>query len=555
MKIVKALLAGVLLVSTLFGQPVISSDGVVSAASYVPTGFVHSGIARGSFFSVFGQGLGPATGQLVPSLPLPVALGGTSIRVTVGATTVDALIHFTSATQVNAVLPSRTPAGDGTLTVTYGGRTSAAAPIHVVNRSFGIFTRNMAGRGPAIVQNFVSPTQQPLNALSTSAQTGQVAILWGTGLGPISGDDSVAPTPGNLTSDVQVLVGGKSASILYAGRSPQFPGIDQINFQVPETAAGCYVPIALKVEGVIGNYGTMAINPTGGTCSDPTTMSAADLNAVASNGSAKIGLVYLSRMRAQGDLEVKVDEARAAFYQRTIDQLNASPYMYEYGTSLGTCLTYTRHVSNGEYDAIPEDTVNRIGLNAGSVMHLNGPQGAKQLTLTSPGWFDITTIGGGFGGTTLPEYLVPGHYTADNGTGGADVGSFTATLDLQPTLSWTNQDSVSSINRARDLTVRWTGGDPEKEFVVIVGLSVDATSQILGSFVCAERPAAGQFTVPASILSHLPVTTPWTGDGFPTATLTVATQPLAATAKFAAPGLDAAYFTYAAQNVALVNFN
>jgi len=561
MKILQVLIAGVLLAPLLFAQPAVSNDGVVSAASYVPTGFPHSGIARGSFFSVFGQNLGPADGQVVTSLPLQTSLNGTSVRVTVGETTVDALIHYTSAGQINAVLPSRTPAGDGTLTVTYAGQTSAAAPIHVVNRSFGIFTRNMAGRGPAIIQNFVSQSVQPLNGISAAAEPGQIAILWGTGLGPISGNDAVAPPAGNLTSNVQVLVGGQSATVLYAGRSPQFPGIDQINFQVPATAEGCYVPIALKVEGAIGNYGTMAVSTGGGTCSDPTTMSAADLNAVTTQGAAKVGIVFLNRVRAKaGDLEVKIDEGRAEFYQRSIAQLNASPYMYEYSTSLGTCLTYTQHASGDEYDSVPQDPTQRLGLNAGTALNISGPEGAKQLALSSPGVFDNTPLGGGFGGPILPEYLVAGHYTVDNGTGGTDVGRFSAGIDLQPTLTWTNnpwtnKDSISSISRTEGLKIQWAGGDPDKEFVVIVGLSVNTTSQISGSFVCAARPADGQFTVPASILSHLPVTTPWTGDGNPTGMLTVATQPLPSAAKFSAPGLDAAYFTYSAQLVALVNFN
>lgn len=557
MRILHALPAGVLLAPLLLAQqPIIRNDGVVSAASYVPKGFPHSGIARGSFFSVFGENLGPADGQLVNSLPLHTTLGGTSIRVTVGTTTVDALIHFTSAGQVNAILPSRTPAGDGTITVTYGDQTSSPAPVHVVDRSFGIFTRNMAGHGPAIIQNFVSQSEQPLNALTVAAQPGQIAILWGTGLGPITGDDAVPPAAGNLTSDVQVLVGGQNAEVLYAGRSPQFPGIDQINFQIPATATGCYVPVALKVEGTIGNYGTMAISSGGGACSDPTTMSAEDLAAVTAHGAAKIGLVFLNRIRARADSgEVIIDEGRAAFYQRNIAQLNASPYMYEYGTSLGTCLAYSQQVTGDGGDAVPPDPIDRWGLEAGPVLNITGPEGVAHIERDYPGMYDSTQIGGGFLGEILPEYLVPGHYTIDNGTGGMDIGGFSAGIDIQSTLIWTNQDSVSNISRSQDLTLHWTGGDADREFVVIVGLSSDTASQISGSFVCAERVSAGQFTVPKSMLAHLPVTTPWTGDSLPPGMLTVATQPFPSAAKFSAPGLDAAYFTYSAQLVAVVSFN
>ena len=56
-------------------------------------------------------------------------MGGTSVSVTVGSTTVSAPMYYTSATQVAALLPSNTPTGSGTLTVTYSGTASAAVAV------------------------------------------------------------------------------------------------------------------------------------------------------------------------------------------------------------------------------------------------------------------------------------------------------------------------------------------------------------------------------------------------------------------------------------------
>ena len=140
---------------------------------------------------------------------------------------------FGFAGQLAAVLPSDTPVGEGTLVVNFDGQTSAPVSITVVKSAFGIFTRNQAGFGPAIVQNFVSPTETPVNALTQAASPGQAEILWGTGLGPISASDATLPPVGNLPVAVEVLVGGISVTPFYAGRSPQFPAIDQINFFVP----------------------------------------------------------------------------------------------------------------------------------------------------------------------------------------------------------------------------------------------------------------------------------------------------------------------------------
>jgi uncharacterized protein (TIGR03437 family) len=108
-------------------QPVVGSSGILNGASYAVPGLPNSGIAQGSIFIVFGQNLGPAAIAQVSRFPLPTSQGlaGTSIKITVGGTTVDAIMLYTLATQVAAVLPSNTPIGTGTLTVTYNGEASA----------------------------------------------------------------------------------------------------------------------------------------------------------------------------------------------------------------------------------------------------------------------------------------------------------------------------------------------------------------------------------------------------------------------------------------------
>src|SRR5260221_8272765 len=109
----------ILFASLSFAKPTIATDGIVSAASYLPSGFPNSGIAQGSIFIVFGSGMGPsAIVYNNPPFPLQKQLSGTSIKATVGGTTVDAPMIYTLAGQVAAILPSITPTGDGTLTLT-----------------------------------------------------------------------------------------------------------------------------------------------------------------------------------------------------------------------------------------------------------------------------------------------------------------------------------------------------------------------------------------------------------------------------------------------------
>src|SRR5438270_5680241 len=227
-------------------QPTITPNGVVNAASYLSQAYTNYGIARGSMFLVFGSALGPVNLVQATSFPLPTSdgLAGTRVLISIGAYNAACPMVYTSLTQIAAIMPSAAPEGDGTLVVSYQNQASTSVPIHVTRSAFGIFTRNQAGTGPAIVQNFVSQTSTPLNSLITSATAGQTMILWGTGLGPANGDETAAPIPGALPHLDSLYVGGVPATVRYAGRSGCCAGVDQIIFDVPAGVSGCYVPVA-----------------------------------------------------------------------------------------------------------------------------------------------------------------------------------------------------------------------------------------------------------------------------------------------------------------------
>ena len=160
---------------------------ILNAASYTRPGLPNYGIAPGSMFVVFGTELGPAALQQAAGYPYPATLGGTSMRVTVGTTAVDAIMVYTSATQAAAILPSNTPVGIGLLAVTYQGRTSESGAFRILRSAPGLLTLNETGSGPALAQNFNSAADQPRNGLTHAAHPGQAVTLWATGLGPICG--------------------------------------------------------------------------------------------------------------------------------------------------------------------------------------------------------------------------------------------------------------------------------------------------------------------------------------------------------------------------------
>src|SRR5437016_3299765 len=79
--------------------------GVVNAASFAAPGLPGGGIARGSIFSIFGKNLGPTSSPML-AFPLVLNLGGASVKVSQGTTSVDAIPLFVSPGQINAIMPS-----------------------------------------------------------------------------------------------------------------------------------------------------------------------------------------------------------------------------------------------------------------------------------------------------------------------------------------------------------------------------------------------------------------------------------------------------------------
>ena len=167
-------------------------QSVQNAASNV----VYRSLALGGIFVIKGTGLGPANISIDPKPFQNTSLSGTSIAVTAeNGTKVNALMYYTSDSQVAALLPSNTPPGKTSFTVTYNGQTSAPQNHNVDMNSVGIFSIDSSGQGPGIITfpdySLVSPVKADNcggpNTTCGAANPGDVLILWATGLGPVSG--------------------------------------------------------------------------------------------------------------------------------------------------------------------------------------------------------------------------------------------------------------------------------------------------------------------------------------------------------------------------------
>ncbi len=178
--------------------PTSSTLTVVNAAS-----FQTGSIAPCSIASVFGADVGAAGAQILfDHQPVTVftAQDGSlpnqaNVRVPCGATT---------STMVE---------------VSLGGKSIAQATVPVAADAPGLFTLG-SGTGQAVAVHL----DGTLNSADHPAPGESVIVLYATGVGQ--------------GSPVTAMVGNKDATVLYGGDAPGFPGLSQINLQLPSGVTG-----------------------------------------------------------------------------------------------------------------------------------------------------------------------------------------------------------------------------------------------------------------------------------------------------------------------------
>lgn len=476
----------------IYNQPTIAPNGVMSAASYLAPQFSNAGIAQGSIFLIFGTALGPQANPVVDATSFPLGtdqgLVGTVVTITAPGYQAFAPILYTSATQVAAILPSHAPLGNVNVTVTYQILTSNAAVIKVVQKGAGVFTLNEAGSGPAVIQNVAADRTLVVNTLLTSATPGQTVTLWGTGLGPVTGDEAAGPLPGDILPHPDVYVGGVKATVHYAGRSGCCAGLDQINFDVPANVSGCYVPVAVVAGGVVGNVGTMSVAASGKACDDPMSFHAADLATLQQNGMLRVGRVVADRQAAYGNTS-PTPTVNASFLSYTTQALTEA--LAPINPALNSCYEQQARV-NADPTVLPHGTP----MNPAVSLYLNGPMGIWTIPEAASGSgmysFSMSPM---FGGWMQGMYTVSGN--------GGSVGTFKSSGFSPPTpAQWTNASTFVSAGYYTNLgvTFNWTSGDPNGYVSIVL---TSANSAISTSIRCNAPASAGTFTVPDYMLRTL----------------------------------------------------
>ena len=238
--------------------PILPSEGIVSAAS-----FGHVPIAPGALISLFGLNLSEAF-SIVKDLPLPTTESGTTI--TIAGLPMPLL--FTSEGQINAQVPYGISINTTHHVLLRRGDTFATpAPIDVAAAQPAVFLAPQA-QAPqqGHIYRFVSEADQPLAAPGNPAAAKDFLIIYCSGLGEtspaaVAGEAAAGQEPLARTADpVVVTVGGVEAKVNFAGLTPFFSGLYQVNIQVRSgVTPGDQVPVVLTVGGQASPPVTIAI--------------------------------------------------------------------------------------------------------------------------------------------------------------------------------------------------------------------------------------------------------------------------------------------------------
>ena len=226
--------------------PVVAAGGVVSAASYAG-----APPSPGSFVAIFGERLSEGPG-VATQLPLQTRMQGTEVFVS--GRTIPLL--YTSSGQVNAMIPYNVVVnGRHQLIVRRGHCMSVPEPLEVAPAQPAVFTADGTGKGQGHIYRVTAAGEQILAASSAPATAGDVLVMYAAGLGLVdppveAGTAAPATVLTKALNDVTVTIGDKQAAILFAGLTPGFTGLYQVNAMVPEgVTAGDQVPVVLTVAG------------------------------------------------------------------------------------------------------------------------------------------------------------------------------------------------------------------------------------------------------------------------------------------------------------------
>jgi uncharacterized protein (TIGR03437 family) len=194
----------------------------------------------------------------------PLATQLNTTQVIIGGRVVP--LKFVSDGQINAILPYDLPTNSvQQVIVQQGAQYSTAEPIAVGRAAPAILSSDQSGSGQSLAVVAKADGTQFLNDASHPASAGDALVIYCTSLGGVSpavieGTAAPGSPPATTTDTVTVSIGGASAQAFFAGLTPGFAGLYQVNAYVPSgLTPSAAVPLVLSVAGQLSNTVTVAI--------------------------------------------------------------------------------------------------------------------------------------------------------------------------------------------------------------------------------------------------------------------------------------------------------
>lgn len=220
--------------------PLIGPKGVIPAAGPAPFPY---DVAPGAYVSIYGTNLSSTMTGAAPPYPLQLA----DVQVLVNGTP-QQLVYISSG-QINFVYPGSVNPGLTQLTVknSNGQNTVNVRVAPAVPSIFLRDTDSTAAAENALTGVVVTPNS-PLHA-------GDFLELFLTGLGTttLQGGLNYAQLQPTVT------VGGQNCAVSYAGLTPGFAGLNQINCTVPAGVTGAALPVIVNSGGRLSSTAFIAV--------------------------------------------------------------------------------------------------------------------------------------------------------------------------------------------------------------------------------------------------------------------------------------------------------
>ncbi len=245
-------------------HPVTFDGGVVNAASFA----AGQPVAPGMLAAIFGFDLARSI-SAAGAIPLPTQLDDVTVTFNGIAAPLHAIIAGgpSNPAQINVqvpwnVLAPGSASGTATVVVRRGAVESPPLSVDIGPVSPGVFAYPYGvGQAIAVLQTgdarngaLAGPAGSIPGIATSPAKAGDYLQIYANGLGApdIPAADGYASSDQlRRTATPVILIGGVAAEVAFAGLSPWFVGVNQINARIPENAPkGDAVPLQVQIGGI-----------------------------------------------------------------------------------------------------------------------------------------------------------------------------------------------------------------------------------------------------------------------------------------------------------------